>query len=215
MAGCSPAAAGSGILVVEHFDDVDAFVVDDGKGGETLWIKAAIVFEIDEDLSGAGIGLGGFGKGERAADVLLSDGIVFDGGMGPSSVDWRLGADAELRDEIGDDAVDAGAVVEMMLDEIVEAVGTVGGPVAMDGNGEITPRRDELDLVSGGGGVFEESGFEERMIVGSGYGLRSRFCRGGRFRFGSGLRWRWSLRRRIESETTGENYKTGGQLTHS
>ena len=191
-------AGGVWVLVIEHFNDVDALVVDGGEGSEALGVEEGVVFEADEDFRGAGIGLRSFGEGEGAANIFLGDGIVFNGGFGPGGVDGRVGVDAELRDEIGDDAVEAGAVVVMMLDEIVEAVGAVGGPVAVDGDGEFAASGVEFDLVRGECGVFQERGLEEGVVVSGSGG----FGGGGGFRFcgcGGGCLERREERRRLEA----------------
>jgi hypothetical protein len=50
-------------------------------------------------------------------------GIVGDGGFFPGGVDGGIGAEAELDDEVRDDAEEAGVVEIVVLDEIEKAVG--------------------------------------------------------------------------------------------
>src|SRR5271165_4693789 len=63
------------VLVVEHFDDVHAFAVDEGKGREALGVERGIVFEIDEELRGAGGGAGS-GKDDRSLFIALRVRVV-------------------------------------------------------------------------------------------------------------------------------------------
>jgi hypothetical protein len=96
----------------------------------------------------------------------LGDGIVLDLGLFPGGADRRIRADAELRDEIGDGAEDDSVVVEVVLDEIVEAVSAEGRPCASDGDGEVATRGDEFNDVDVGSFVFEQRGVKESAIVG-------------------------------------------------
>ena len=68
-----------------------------------------------------------------------------------------VGVEAELDDEVGKDAEEAGVIEIVVLDEIVEAVGAEGRPGAGDGEGEFAAGGVEFYLVGVGGFVFEES----------------------------------------------------------
>ena len=59
-----------------------------------------------------------------------------------------------------------GVVEIVVLDEIVEAVGTERSPGASDGDGELAASGIEFDLVGVGSFVFEEIRLEESAIVG-------------------------------------------------
>jgi len=64
-------------------------------------------------LSGAGVGASG-GEDECARLVGLVAGIVLNGGFFPGGVYGGVGAEAELDDEVGKDAEEAG-VVEIVV----------------------------------------------------------------------------------------------------
>ena len=178
-------SSGVTVLVIHHFDNVHAFVVDRSEGSEALGIERSIVFQVDEDLNGARVGQRGLGEGERAALVFLSDRLVFNGGFVPRGVHGRIRVDTELHDEARQDAKKAGVIEIVMFDEIVKAVRGEGSPGAGDGNGEIAAGGFELDLIGVGRGVFEESGLEKSMVVGGLGGSGG----GGGFRFGGRRRW--------------------------
>jgi hypothetical protein len=153
------------VLVVKHFDDFHAVGVDGAKGGEAGFVEEGVVLEIDEDLRGAGVRAGG-GEDDGALFVGLSDGIVFEFGLFPDGADGGIRADAELRDEIGDGAEDDGVVVEVMLHEIVEAIGAERRPCASDGDREVAAGRDEFDDVDVGSFVFKQRWVKEHTVVG-------------------------------------------------
>lgn len=155
--------------------------VDGAERGEAGLIKERVVFKIDEDLRRTGIRSCG-GEDDRAFFVGLGDGIVLDLGLFPCGADGGIRADAELRDEIGNGAEDDGVVIEVVFDEIVEAVGSERRPGAVDGDGEVAARGDEFDDVSVGSFVFQQRGMEECAIVGG--GVRCGACGGRLFRCG-------------------------------
>src|SRR5208337_1119959 len=134
-----------GVLIVELVNDLHAFLVDGGEGSEAHGIEAGSVLEADEELGGAGVGAS-HGESDVATLVALQDGIILDGLAAPGSVDRGIGADAELDDEVGDHAENDDVVVEMMADEIVEAVNAVGSPGAGDVHGEVTASGFKFDL---------------------------------------------------------------------
>jgi len=109
-------------------------------------------------LRGAGVGAGG-GEDEGAAPVGLVVGIVGDGGFFPGGVDGGIGTEAELDDEVREDAKEAGVVEIVVLDKIVKAVGAEGRPCAGDGDGEFTAGGVEFNLVGVGGFFFQEGWF--------------------------------------------------------
>src|SRR5258708_6481434 len=86
-------------------------------------------------------------------------GIVGDGGFFPGGVDGWIGTEAELDDEVRDDAEEAGVVEIVVLDEIEEAVGAEGRPCAGDGEGELAAGGVEFNLVGVGGFLFQEGWF--------------------------------------------------------
>ena len=82
--------------------------------------------------------------------------------------------------EAGDGAEHHHVVVEMMLDEVIEAVHADGRPGARDVHGEITARGLEFDLEGFRSLFFEQSGMQQRAIVagrsGPTGGWRRGFC---------------------------------------
>ncbi len=147
------------VSVVEHFDDFHPVAVDGTEWCEAVFVEKGVVFEIDEDLRRAGVWPGG-GEDDRTFFVGLRDRVVFDFGLLPCGGDGGIGTDAELRDEIGDSAEDDGVVIEVVFDEIVEAVGAERCPGAIDGNGEVAARGDEFDHVGVGRLFFEQRGMK-------------------------------------------------------
>ena len=168
------------VLVVEHFDDFHTIGVDGAKGSEAGFVEEGIVFEIDEDLRGAGVWAGG-GEDDGALFVGLSDGIVFEFGLFPGGADGGIRTNAELRDKAGNGAEDDGVVIEVVLDEIVEAICAEGRPCTSDGDGEVAAGGDEFDDVDVGSFVFEQRWVKEHAVVG---GVRRGGGRRGLFRSG-------------------------------
>src|SRR5208283_5998188 len=103
------------------------------------------VLKVDEDLCGAAVGAGS-GESDEAALVALQDGIIGDGVAAPGRVNRGIGADAELDDEVGDHTEKHHVVVEMVADQIVEAVGAVGSPGAGDVHYEVAAGGFKFDL---------------------------------------------------------------------
>ncbi len=194
-------AGGVAVLVVKHFDEFHAIAINHPEGGEALGIERGVVFEIDEKLRGAGVGSGG-GEDDGAALVALRVRIVLDGGLVPCGGSRRTSADTELRDEIGKDAEETSIIEVVVLDEIVEAIGAERRPGARDGDGEFAAGSIEFDLVGIGSFVFEESGFQESVIVSA--GSAGRFGGGGGFGLRRSLRGGWGLRECGERKCRGQ-----------
>src|SRR5208337_1273332 len=152
------------ISIIELLDDLHAFLVDGGERSEAHTIEAGIVAIVYEDLRGAGV-RAGHGIGDVAALVVLQDGIILDGGVAPGGGNRGIGADTELGDEARDDAENDHVVVEMVADEIVEAVGAVGSPGAGDVHDEIAARGFKFHLESVGRLLLEEIGLAESDVV--------------------------------------------------
>ena len=170
---------GFAVAGVDFVDDAHA--IDDGaEGGEAHFVELGIVVVVDEELGGAGVGSGG-GEDEGAAGVGVGDGVVLDGGVVPDLVDGGAGVESELDDEAGEDAEEGGVGEVSVADEVVEAVGAEGRPVAMDFDDEVAGGGGELHFVEGRGLGFEGGRLEQGGARGGG-------VRGGRpGRFGGGL----------------------------
>src|SRR5690348_3517280 len=135
------------VFAIELIHDVHA-IRDLTERRETHTVQAGVIHEIDEDLRGAGVGTAS-GKGNRAARVALRDRVVLDVRVLPDARNLRIRVDAELYDEVRHDAEECGAIVEMMLDEIIEAIRSEWRPGARHFHGEIAPggvKLDEIDL---------------------------------------------------------------------
>src|SRR6185312_1562088 len=92
-------------------------------------VETRVVGKVDEDLAGAGIGTGRR-KGDGPALVTLRDRIIADLCRAPSRHDCRIAADAELHHEPGDHAKETHIVIESILHEIVETIGSFRRPIA-------------------------------------------------------------------------------------
>lgn len=126
-----------------------------------------------------GIGSAGFGEGDASGGVGDHGfAIVLDVGVAPDLVDRGVAVDAELDHEAFDGAEEGDVLEVADLDEVVEAVGSEGRPVAIDGDFEVSLGGSEKG-VEGLGGFFGRFGG-----VGHGGVL---FCRGG-FGLGFGFR---------------------------
>ena len=84
-------------------------------------IETCVIAKIYEQLRGARVWSGG-GEGDRAGAIRFLDRIVFEIGAAPGVIYLGMSAEAELNDEIGDDAKERGAIEEIVLGEIVETV---------------------------------------------------------------------------------------------
>ncbi|KAJ9465130.1 hypothetical protein DIPPA_01282 [Diplonema papillatum] len=86
--------------------------------GEALAIEADVVLQVDVYLSGPGVAAGGR-EDEGAFLVGDFDGVVDDGHR-PVLREHRVSGNSPLHDELGHDAVEAGAVVEVDLHQLVQ-----------------------------------------------------------------------------------------------
>ena len=106
------------IAAIELLDDVHAGS-HLAKWRKALAVVSGIIPQIDEELGGASVRAGS-GKGKRAGTIALGNRIVLDIGALPGPVDGRVGAEAELDDEAGNDAEEGGVVVEAMFDQVMK-----------------------------------------------------------------------------------------------
>lgn len=93
------------------------------KGGELLLVKEAVVSEVEEDLRGARI-RSGVGEGDRSPLVGHDHGVILDHRRPLAMVNDGHCGDAGLGHEVLEDAEEAGIVIEMMVDEGQEAIGS-------------------------------------------------------------------------------------------
>src|SRR5204863_7520460 len=91
------------ITLIHHFHNIHSVAVDNTKWGEAHSVQAAVVFQIDEDLSGAGVWPGS-GKHNCTALIALGDRIIFYFRVFPCGGDSGGGADSELHHKIGNHA---------------------------------------------------------------------------------------------------------------
>ena len=92
--------------------------------------------------------------------------IVGDGGVAPCRRDVRVGIDAELHHEAGDDPEEAGVGEEAVLDEVIKPVGAERRPIAVDFDDEWTFAGVELDLVGRWRLFGQRRGIGERLAEG-------------------------------------------------
>src|SRR6202022_5053914 len=102
-------------------------------------VEAGIVHKIDEHLRGARI-RAGRGKCDVPLLVTLRNGIILNIGTLPRRGDRRIRADPKLGDETRHHPEDTSVVIEMMLDEVIEAVRTERRPGARDVKREFAAR---------------------------------------------------------------------------
>src|SRR5258706_3494122 len=115
------------VTFIHHLDNVHAVAVDNAKWREAHAIEATVVLQIDKYLRGAGIRSRG-SKDDGAALIGLGNRIVFYVGVLPRGRNRGIRADAKLHDEPGHHAAERGVVIIMILNQIVEAVGSNGRP---------------------------------------------------------------------------------------
>src|SRR5262245_7745584 len=130
---------------------------DLAEGRKALAVEPGIVAEIDEYLRRARVGPGG-GEGDRAALIAVLYRIVLDVGVTPDGGDVGIAVDAELHHEALDHAEEARVVEKSVLDQIVEAIGALRRPVAMNLDHERAFARVEFRLVDRGGLGVEGGG---------------------------------------------------------
>src|SRR5216684_8704810 len=73
----------AGVLVIHHFNDIQAFGIDHSERSETLLVEAGIILQVDEELSGAGA-WSGSRKGQIPSLVALRHGIILQVRVSPS-----------------------------------------------------------------------------------------------------------------------------------
>ena len=107
-------------------DDVEALgdLAEDGVAGALLvGVEHAVVDEVEEELGGGAVGIGGAGHGDRAAQVLEAAGGRFVGDGRVVGDFGHVGLEAAALDhEAGNDAVEDGAVVGLLV-HVAEEVG--------------------------------------------------------------------------------------------
>jgi hypothetical protein len=128
-----------------------------------LPVQSCVVAEIYEQLRGARIWSGG-GEGDRAGAIRFFDWIVFEIGAAPGVIYLGMSAEAELNDEIGDDAKESGAIEEIMFGEIVETVCAKRCPCARDFYGEVAGGGFEFHLESFGRLACETGRLKQCLI---------------------------------------------------
>src|SRR6266436_3105961 len=135
------------VLVIEHFDDLHSIALHHTEGSETPRIQGCVVLQIDENLRAPGVRA----RSSRIRDVslliALRHGIILNIRSPPSGGDGGIRANPKLRDEGRHHAEDACVVIEMMLDEIVEAVSPQRRPGSRDIDREFAARGHELYLI--------------------------------------------------------------------
>src|SRR5580704_14324587 len=133
------------VLIIEHVDDFYP-VGNQAEWCEPIVIQSLVVPEVDEHLCGARV-RPSRSKRHIATGITLRNGVVLNVGILPNLIDSGIGADAELRHEARKDAEEAGVVVEVVFDQIVEAVRAERCPRTRDGDDEVAARGRELHLV--------------------------------------------------------------------
>src|SRR5208337_1945324 len=89
-------------------------------------------------------------------------GIVLEGSGGPYPRNFGLSAEAELHHEARQHAEEGCAVVEMVLDEVVETIRAQRRPGALDLHREVSLGGCKLRLESGRSLLVKRGGFQQR-----------------------------------------------------
>ena len=119
------------ITIVPGVDDLHAGY-DTGKGNKRHCIVgAAIVFEVDKDLCGAGIGVFKC-EGDGAAFIGQYSWIVRDILMAPGAGYFSICGYSKLCPFVFDDPEEGSMIVIAMADEVVKAVCSDGRPFPFD-----------------------------------------------------------------------------------
>jgi hypothetical protein len=150
MARAHAAAGVFSVATVELFYDVHAFndLTERSEAGFDV-VAGGVVAQVDIDLRGTGVGAG-VGEGDVAASVVLFEGVVGDGVRALLLRDFRGASYAELHPAARNDAEEARVVVVLRANEIVEAVCSVWGPVAVGFDDEAAGRGLKLYTEDGG-----------------------------------------------------------------
>src|SRR5438876_4140778 len=221
-------AGALGVLVVQHFDHVHPFAIDNPKGREALPVQAGVVLQIDEDLRRPRIGQARLCVRQVAALVGLYDRLVLNIGLVPRCRNWRIGVDPELHHEAGYHAEKAAVVIKVVLHQVVEAVRADGSPRTVHRHCEITTRSRELHVKLLRSRVFEQRGAKQCAVKALARRFRwsvrrclrqcrrrrrgwcLRFWRGGSLRFGLFRRLRFGgLLFRLASEKQRSHHHGG------
>src|SRR5205809_1554325 len=124
------AFAVTGIKLVHH---IHAFR-HHAKGCETAAVKVCIVPEVDENLGGTRIRTIGpalHRKGDVSPLIAFFYRIAWNPGIAQHRIDRRIATDTELHHESCNDAEKSCIVKKPILYEVIEAVCTVGSPIAV------------------------------------------------------------------------------------
>src|SRR6266853_1452374 len=89
-------------------------------------------------------------EGYEASLVALADRIIREKGTGPGVLNVRIAVDAEFHEEAGDHPKKPAVVVEAVLDEVVETIGSARRPVAVRFDDKRTLARIESGVERGG-----------------------------------------------------------------
>src|SRR6266481_1832893 len=134
------------VLVIEHFDHLHSIAFYHAERRESHTVEAHVVLEIDKHLRGARVRPGG-GKRDVPLLVALCHRVILNISPLPGRSHSWIRANPKLRDEGRHHAEDAGVVIEMMLDQIVEAVSPQRRPGSRDIDREFAARGHELYLI--------------------------------------------------------------------
>src|SRR5215831_12238135 len=131
MSGTHPAAGVFSVATVQLLHNIPAFnnLAEGSKGGLGI-IDSGVVAEVDVNLRGAR-SRASVGKGDVAGFVVDLEGIVRNGFMTPGLRDLGIASDTKLNPTPGNDSEEARVVVIMLADQLVKAVSTVRGPIAV------------------------------------------------------------------------------------
>src|SRR6266480_1726462 len=179
------------VLVVEHVYHLHSLSIDVAERCKALPVEPRVVAQIDEDLRRAGIWHARFRIRQVAALVGLCDRLILNIGLLPCGRNRRIGADAKLNDEAGHNAEETGVVIEVVLNQIVEAVGADGSPSAIDSYNKISSRRRESYPKHLRRFVLQERRAKKCAVVTRTWCGRK--CAGGCFLLCCGGRWRFCL----------------------
>src|SRR5262245_11974571 len=128
---------------VQAFDDLAENAVGGAAAGR---VEHSVVHDVNEKLAGGGVGVGRAGHGDGAAHVFESVlPLVLDRGAGGVFLlDFRR-VTAALDHEVGHDAVEDEAVIELVLDVHNKVVGADGGFFGVQFKDDVAEGGFELD----------------------------------------------------------------------
>lgn len=137
-----------GVTAVERFNDAHAFR-NFAEGSKVHRVQTRIVAIVYEYLRASRIGRGALRVSNIAAKIALLNRIILDIGISPDAANFGIGRNAKLNNESRHDAEERGIVVEMVFDEIVEAVSAIRGPGARDFDSKVAFGGVEVDVIHG------------------------------------------------------------------